>query len=87
MIVKRIPNISAKDAPMPSIGAGIRQAREECGLTQVELAKMIGFKSPTALCLIEQDKRRVDAKRIYRISGITRVPVQYLFIGWTKLDE
>jgi len=81
MIIKRVPNISAKNGPMPSIGVGIRKAREECGLSQKELAEMLGFESGTALSLIEGDKRNISGKQLYRISGITGVSLKEIVTG------
>lgn len=82
MKIKRIPNLHGGNGPMPSIGVSIRQAREECGLSQKELSEMLGFESGTALSLIESDKRSVDAKKLWKISLITGVSIQSLFHGW-----
>jgi transcriptional regulator with XRE-family HTH domain len=78
MKILRLPK---KDcvAGTPNFGAKILQARTECGLSQKELAKEIGFDSATAISLMESGQRGVSAKIINRIAYITNLPIAFFF--------
>lgn len=60
-----------------SIGVNIRQARKECGLSQRQLAELLGYQSSTAISLIEDGKRHVSAQKLLNIAHITNKE-----IGW-----
>lgn len=64
MNIKRLPNTNFNTKIRPEIGSKIVRARKECGLSQIELAKLIGFRSGTAISLIESNKRSIDAIRL-----------------------
>lgn len=51
-------------------GYMIKKMREECGLSQKELANEIGLESGTAICLWEKNKRQVSAINLWRIACV-----------------
>ena len=77
MKIKRLPNRSFERKLCIEIGSKIKSAREECGLSQQELAEMLGLKTSVAVSLWENNKRTVDAIRLWQISQITNVPITY----------
>lgn len=50
-----------------SIGARIKAAREDKGLSQLELAKLLGFESATAVSLIESGERGVSIEMLTKL--------------------
>lgn len=70
MKIKKLPTIDTKPE-FPDFGAIIKKAREECGLSQLELAKEIGKKSATYISLIESGKRGVSCRDFYYIMHVT----------------
>ena len=75
MKIKRLPK--KIDPIVPEVGSKIKSAREECGLSQNELSKMLGMKSGVAVSLWESNKRTVDAIKLWQISQITDLPITY----------
>lgn len=76
MKITRLPNRDI--APLvPELGSKIRSARQECGLSQVELARLIGFQSGVSVSLYESNKREVDAVTLWKIAQVTNVPITY----------
>ena len=65
------------------IGERIRSARETVGLSQLELAKELGFESATAVSLIERGDRNLSTENLVRLSDILHRDVKY-FLG---IDE
>lgn len=68
-----------------SVGARIRQEREKLGLSQLELALKCGFKSKSAVSLIESGKRDVSSKKLETFAKALNVSTQYL-LGKSNLD-
>jgi len=64
-----------------SIGARIKAARENELLTQSELAKLLGYTSPTAISLIEADERSVKVETLQKIAQVLHQEVNYLATG------
>jgi len=60
------------------IGNRIKEAREEAGLLQSDLAKKVGFASPTAISLIENGERKVNAEVLGNIADALHVDVNTL---------
>lgn len=60
-------------------GARIYFARNECGLTQLELAQQIGLKSATAVHLLEQNKRGLHVHQLQLIAHVCNKPLTYFF--------
>jgi transcriptional regulator with XRE-family HTH domain len=73
-----------------TIGMGelVRQAREEAGLSQTELAKRI-YRRQAALSDIEHGKMRIDAETLVYLAYALNKPVHYFFPDQLtpKLDE
>lgn len=63
-----------------TMGGRIRAAREEQGLSQAQLAGMLGFESATAISLIEKGERGVNAVLLKRIGEVLHRTVNY-FLG------
>jgi transcriptional regulator with XRE-family HTH domain len=63
-----------------TMGARIRAAREEHGMSQLELAQALGFQSATAVSLIESDERGVAAETLQRLCKVLECGVEY-FLG------
>lgn len=60
------------------IGDRIRAAREERGLSQLELAQSIGFQSATAISLIESGERKVTSGILESLAEALHRDVKYL---------
>lgn len=63
-----------------NVAENIRIARESVGLTQIEMARMIGWKSATALSLIESGDRGIPIGKLWLISDITGNRVDNFFL-------
>lgn len=59
------------------IGARIREARELEGLTQLELAEKLRYKSPTAISLIEAGERRIQISDLEMVARVLHRDVSY----------
>ena len=63
-----------------SIGSRIKAAREERNLSQMDLAKALGFQTATAISLIESGERGVPATILQKLSDILHRDIKY-FLG------
>lgn len=63
-----------------NIGVRIRVAREERSLSQLDLAKALGFQSATAVSLIESGERKVTAGILQNLSQALHRDIKY-FLG------
>ncbi|MEX0748869.1 MAG: helix-turn-helix transcriptional regulator [Candidatus Saccharimonadales bacterium] len=63
------------------IGGRIRDARIRVGLTQQQLAEAVGYKSSTAISLIESGERRVQINELEEIGRKLSVTIGYLLDG------
>ena len=69
MEIKRLPQkINLRLAR--DFGYIIKQMRQECGLSQNELAQEVGFKSGTAISLYESGDREVSANVLNNICAV-----------------
>jgi len=68
-----------KNETQNTIGNRIKEARERAGLLQSDLAKEVGFASPTAISLIENDERKVNAEVLGKIADALHVDVNDLY--------
>lgn len=65
-----------------AIGERIRQRREELGLSQSELARIVGYKSRSSINKLEKDdKNGVSREQLYKIAQALKVTPSYL-MGW-----
>jgi len=62
------------------IGNKIKQAREESGMSQKDLAEIVGYGSPTAISLIESGEREVAADMLDKIAQALHHDVNF-FLG------
>jgi Zn-dependent peptidase ImmA (M78 family)/transcriptional regulator with XRE-family HTH domain len=60
-----------------TIGKRIRQAREQLGYSQEELAHEIGHNSATTISYFETGARKVSIADLHEIAGVLGLPVQY----------
>lgn len=67
-----------------TIGNRIKEARERAGLLQSDLAKKVGFASPTAISLIENGERKVNAEVLGKIADALHVDANTLLGKETK---
>jgi len=67
------------------IGKRIRQAREERGMNQAELAEAIGFSAPS-VTYFETGKRRISIEDLEKVAEVLHKPITY-FISREPLDE
>lgn len=77
MNIKRLPNREFEKRIVIEVGSKIKRAREECGLSQLELAELMGLKSATAVSLWESNNRQITAVNLWKVSQITNVPITY----------
>ncbi|MBP6948719.1 MAG: helix-turn-helix transcriptional regulator [Candidatus Pacebacteria bacterium] len=63
-----------------SIGIQIKIAREEAGMSQMELAKVLGFESATAISLVEAGERKITADNLEKIAEALHRDI-YFFLG------
>lgn len=63
------------------IGRRIKDARENEGLKQAELARMLDYSSPTFISLIEDGKRKVRIDDLEKIADILHRDVNFLITG------
>lgn len=62
------------------IGARLKAAREDTGLSQAQLATELGYDSATAISLIEAGQRKVKAEDLKRAAEVLHRTVAY-FMG------
>lgn len=62
------------------IGSRIRSAREDMGLSQLDLAKALGFESATAISLIEAGERNIAVDNLERLASTLHRDVKF-FLG------
>ena len=79
MKIKTLPNLNSKPAT-PSIGARIKVARTDCGISQEELAIELSMETGASISLIESDLRNISAKRIRLLAHITNKPIDFFFV-------
>ena len=60
------------------MGARVRQARADAGVTQADLARLLGV-SRSALSMIETGKRRVTAVELGRLAALVDRPVNWFY--------
>ena len=63
------------------VGSKIRARREELGMSQDELARMVGYKWRSSINKIELGGQRLPQKKIVEIARALRVTPSYL-MGW-----
>jgi transcriptional regulator with XRE-family HTH domain len=69
-----------------SIGAKIKEARDEMGMSQKELANSIGFDSSTAISLIEAGERKVSIEDLEKMGNIFHKNIRFFLGSDDKVD-
>lgn len=59
------------------LGRRIKEAREDAGLTQSQLADLLGLKHPQSVSRYERGQTEVPAKRLRRIAEATGKPMVF----------
>ena len=62
------------------IGRRIHQAREDAGLTQSDLADLLGLGHPQSISRYERGETEVPQKRLRKIAEVTGKPLSYFVI-------
>lgn len=65
-----------------TLGEKIRQQREAKGMTQLELARRIGYTTTGAISLIESGKRDISIDKVREIAKALDVTPHWL-MGWS----
>lgn len=68
---------------MSTIGARIRNRREQLGLSQEELGKRLGYKSRSSINKIELDQRNLTQSKIKAIADALETTPSYI-MGWKE---
>lgn len=71
---------------MSTLGERIRFAREQKGLLQSDLAKLINVKSSGVISNWEKDLNKPDAEKIVRLCSVLDVSASYLLDYYGKPD-
>ncbi|MCC6290862.1 helix-turn-helix transcriptional regulator [Candidatus Nomurabacteria bacterium] len=62
------------------IGGRIREAREAVDISQLDLAKALGYESATAISLIESGARNLRAEDLAKVAEVLQKDVKF-FLG------
>lgn len=62
------------------IGSRIKEARQEAGMSQKDLAELVGFDSSTAISLIEAGQRKVSISDLDIIGKVLQKDINF-FLG------
>lgn len=66
-----------------TVGQRIKIKREEKGLSQKELANLIGYESKSAMSYVEADKRELPFDKLSEVAKVLGVSPNWL-LGWTE---
>lgn len=70
---------------MKEFGERVKARREELGMTQLDLALKIGYKSKQAICKIETGDRGVSVEKVNLLADTLRIPLDVL-VGSSEQD-
>lgn len=70
---------------MKEFGERVKARREELGMTQLDLALKIGYKSKQAICKIETGDRGVSVEKVNLLADALRIPLDVL-VGSSEQD-
>lgn len=74
-----------KEETMKAIGARIKEARMKQGLTQTDVSKSVGKKSPAFLAFVEKGKRNISVIDLIKVSMAVCVSLSWL-VGEAQYD-
>jgi len=61
------------------VRAKLKAARKAAGLTQGQMAHLLGYRSKAQYCMLERGQRRVTVETAFRIASILNKPIEELF--------
>ena len=61
-----------------TLGVRVRRAREAAGLSQADLAKKLGYKTPSTIARIESGENDLTQSKLAAFAAALDVPVGYL---------
>ena len=64
---------------LKEIGGIIRNERKRLGMTQQELAEMVGYSSKVAICRIEAGTIHITMDKLAEIAAALRIPISAFF--------
>lgn len=70
-----------------TMGGRIKAARDARDMSQSQLAEALGFKSPTAISLIENGERGVASSLLARIAHVLHKDINYLLGEESKTPD
>ena len=70
-----------------TIGQRIRRRREELGLSQDELAKMMGYSGRSSISVVELDKRDISWENVCKYAKVLNCSPSYLMKWQDPIDE
>lgn len=70
-----------------TIGKRIRRRREELGLTQDDLAKLMGYSGRSAISVVELDKRDITWENVCKYAKALQCSPSYLMKWEDPIDE
>jgi transcriptional regulator with XRE-family HTH domain len=76
----------SRDKDLPGIGERLRQAREAAGLSQGQVARLMGLHRP-AVTEIENETRKVSAGEVTQFAEIYHVSVEWVVGDKTKAND
>ena len=57
----------------------LKAARKAAGLTQGQIASLLGYRSKGQYCMLERGQRRITIEMAFRIASILNKPIEELF--------
>ena len=70
-----------------TIGKRIRRRREELGLTQDDLARLMGYNGRSSISLVELDKRDITWENVCKFAKILQCSPSYLRKWEDPIDD
>lgn len=70
---------------MKEFGERVKARREELGMTQLDLALRIGYKSKQAICKIESGDRGISVEKVNLLADTLNIPLDVL-VGSSEQD-
>ncbi len=67
------------------IGKRIKEKREQLGLTQLELAHKMGYKSRAAICKVEKGEDNITSDRVTKFANALGCSEAYI-MGWEEKE-
>lgn len=70
-----------------TIGRRIRKRREQLGLSQDDLAAMMGYNGRSAISAVENDKRDISWENVCKYAKVLKCSPSYLMKWQDPIDE